>query len=69
MSFVGRGRGVVRIPDDIISAVYLGCEMSQDARQEALRVVAGRKYAPAVYEARRSDTSFRLEFAKIRGDQ
>ena len=69
MSFVNRGRGVVRIPDDIISAVYLGCEMSQNARQEVLRVVAGRKYVPAVYQARRCDTSFRLEFARIRGDQ
>jgi hypothetical protein len=56
------GRGVERIPPDVIDSVYLGLSVSDANLQEVKQILSGRGKRVKLYRAFRKDKSFGLDF-------
>jgi hypothetical protein len=54
--------GPAYYPAGMLVQVILGCEMRPTDRNEIVAAVSGSAESPAVYQARRQTSSFRLEF-------
>ena len=50
---------------DEIKKVYLGARISDDSKKLLLQIIKESDFTPAIYQARLSNTSFRLEYEKI----
>jgi Protein of unknown function (DUF2971) len=63
-----RTTGVYQAPSEELSAVILGCMMSNEDREEVINWVSSRSTPIRIYEARRDEGAFRVQVVPFRSE-
>lgn len=57
---------IVEIPDDFISRIILGCQITEVNRQQMINILESRRHKPVLFQARKAEKAFALRFERIK---